>query len=103
MNVLLGADVFYLIFPRVAVEGPPGTPSAVRTQLGWTVSCRAPQSTLGDAPQVQVSSTDVKLSDARLRLPVVNGELPPYGRQQACADHRRRRWDTGMPAAPEHG
>ena len=43
MEVLLGADMFELIVPREVVEGPPGTPCAVRTLLGWTVTGRAPQ------------------------------------------------------------
>ena len=43
VEVLLGADMFELIVPREVVEGPPGTPCAVRTLLGWTVTGRAPQ------------------------------------------------------------
>ena len=43
VEVLLGADMFELIVPREVVEGPAGTPCAVRTLLGWTVTGRSRQ------------------------------------------------------------
>ena len=42
IEVLLGTDVFSLIVPREIREGPPGSPSAVRTRLGWIASNRLP-------------------------------------------------------------
>ena len=42
VDVLLGTDVIELIVPREVVQGPPGTPCAVRTLLGWTVTGRVP-------------------------------------------------------------
>ena len=46
VEVLLGADMFELIVPREVVEGPAGTPCAVRTLLGWTVTGRSRQWTV---------------------------------------------------------
>ena len=43
VDLLLGADALHLIVPREVVEGPPGTPCAVRTLLGWTVTGRVPR------------------------------------------------------------
>ena len=48
VEVLLGTDVIELIVPRDVIEGPPGTPCAVRTLLGWTVTGRAPGRNLPD-------------------------------------------------------
>ena len=42
VEVLLGADVFGLIVPREVREGPSGSPSAVRTRLGWIATGRLP-------------------------------------------------------------
>ena len=42
IEVLLGTDAFSLIVPREVREGPPGTPAAVRTRLGWVASDRLP-------------------------------------------------------------
>ena len=42
IEVLLGTDVFSLIVPREVREGPPGSPAAVRTRLGWVASNRLP-------------------------------------------------------------
>ena len=46
VDLLLGADSCHLIVPREVIEGPAGTPSAVRTLLGWTVTGRAPRVTV---------------------------------------------------------
>ena len=43
VEVILGTDVFKLIVPREVVEGPPGTPCAVRTLLGWTLTGHVPR------------------------------------------------------------
>ena len=42
IEVLLGTDAFGLIVPREVREGPPGSPAAVRTRLGWVASNRLP-------------------------------------------------------------
>ena len=42
IEVLLGTDAFSLIVPREVREGPPGSPAAVRTRLGWVASNRLP-------------------------------------------------------------
>ena len=44
VSVLLGVDCFSLIVPREVREGKQGTPSAVRTKLGWTVTSSLPSS-----------------------------------------------------------
>ena len=43
VDILLGADCFSLIAPREIREGRQGAPSAVRTQLGWTVTGTLPR------------------------------------------------------------
>ena len=45
VDALLGTDVIELIVPQEVVQGPPGTPCAVRTLLGWTVTGRVPPRT----------------------------------------------------------
>ena len=58
VEVLLGADVFELIVPREVVEGPPETPCAVRTLLGWTVTGHTTQrTTVNEATEGQVHTT----------------------------------------------
>ena len=42
VDVLLGTDVIELIVPREVVKAPPGTPCAVITLPGWTVTGRVP-------------------------------------------------------------
>ncbi|KAF0291066.1 hypothetical protein FJT64_010776 [Amphibalanus amphitrite] len=48
VEVLLGTDVIELIVPREVIEGPTGTPCAVRTLLGWTVTGRASERSVLD-------------------------------------------------------
>ena len=55
VKVLLGADCFQLIVPREVRDGPPGSPSAVRCQLGWTVSNRLPNKQRRSAATTQVN------------------------------------------------
>ena len=43
VEVLVGTYAIELIVPREVVEGPPGTPCALRTRLGWSVAGRAPR------------------------------------------------------------
>ena len=52
IEVLLGADVFGLIVPREVREGPAGSPSAVRTRLGWIATGRLPAVFREDAVHV---------------------------------------------------
>ena len=42
IEVLLGTDALSLIVPREVMEGPPGSPAAVRTRFGWVASNRLP-------------------------------------------------------------
>ncbi|KAF0301026.1 hypothetical protein FJT64_026600 [Amphibalanus amphitrite] len=52
VEVLLGTDVIELIVPREVIEGPTGTPCAVRTLLGWTVTGRASERSVLDGEHV---------------------------------------------------
>ena len=54
MDLLLGTDVLALIVPREVVEGPPGTPWAVRTLLGWLVTGHTPQLAVNETTESQV-------------------------------------------------
>ncbi|XP_043212716.1 uncharacterized protein LOC122376815, partial [Amphibalanus amphitrite] len=52
VEVLLGTDVIELFVPREVIEGPTGTPCAVRTLLGWTVTGRASERSVLDGEHV---------------------------------------------------
>ena len=54
VDLLLGTDVLALIVPREVVEGPPGTPWAVRTLLGWLVTGHTPQLAVNETTEGQV-------------------------------------------------
>ena len=54
VDLLLGTDVLALIVPREVVEGPPGTPWAVRTLLGWLVTGHTPQLAVNETTGGQV-------------------------------------------------
>ena len=54
VDLLLGTDVLALIVPREVVEGPPGTPWAVRTLLGWLVTGHTPQLAVNETTECQV-------------------------------------------------
>ena len=54
VDLLLGTDVLALIVPREVVEGPPGTPWAVRTLLGWLVTGHTPQLAVNETTESQV-------------------------------------------------
>ena len=54
VDLLLGTDVLALIVPREVVEGPPGTPWAVRTLLGWLVTGHTPELAVNETTEGQV-------------------------------------------------
>ena len=77
VDLLLGADSYHLIVPREVIEGPAGTPSAVRTLLGWTVTGRAPRVTVDVAAGLE-------------------GQVRPTSATRSC---RKRRAGARCPAA----
>ncbi|KAF0298524.1 hypothetical protein FJT64_004124 [Amphibalanus amphitrite] len=77
VEVLLGIDVIELIVPREVIEGPTGTPCAVRTLLGWTVTGRASERSVLDADAVTF----------RLSLPrATRRDDPPAVRKAAALE-----------------
>ena len=76
VDVLLGSDAFELIVPREVVEGPPGTPCAVRTRLGWTVTGRVPRR----SPYMQDGQSvhHVRVDDERSRVLELHNQMKRF-------------------------
>ena len=91
VDLLLGTDVLALIVPREVVEGPPGTPWAVRTLLGWLVTGHTPQLAVNEPPKVKFTR--------RQRRPVaINDEQPPHVPTSLLSRAGRRRpYGDGSP------
>ncbi|XP_043238930.1 uncharacterized protein LOC122390257 [Amphibalanus amphitrite] len=66
VEVLLGTDAIELIVPREVIEGPPGTPCAVKTVLGWSVTGRVPGRSMYEQGEHAVHH--VRVSDERSAL-----------------------------------
>ena len=66
VEALLGTDAIELIVPREVVEGPPGTPCAVKTLLGWTVTGPVPGRSMYEQGEHAVHH--VRVSDEKSAL-----------------------------------
>ena len=76
VDLLLGTDVLALIVPREVVEGPPGTPWAVRTLLGWIVTGRAPRQSMCTSDDQYVHH--VRVTDERSALADLQNQVKKF-------------------------
>ena len=76
VDLLLGTDVLALIVPREVVEGPPGTPWAVRTLLGWLVTGRAPRQSMYTSDDQYVHH--VRVADERSALADLQNQVKKF-------------------------
>ena len=106
VDLVLGADVFHLIVPREVVEGPAGSPSAVRTLLGWTVTGQAPGRSMYETHELNCVRATLAATAAardqrrqssrrRCRLPLPPPRTRPRWRTESLAS--RQRWHTERP------
>ena len=109
VDLLLGADSYHLIVPREVIEGPAGTPSAVRTLLGWTVTGRAPRVTVDVAagPEGQVRTTPAtrrchkRRAGTRCVTAVAQPSRPPPAARRS--QRRPRMADSGDDVTADSG